>query len=150
MNILQLLLEVGLNTALLLGALWFLLPLWISERFKAGLQRENAAFLERLRWDLKAREQAARVAEFLALIWRLESDEDCRKATRLSWELALWLPADLYKEVKAAHSNTNENQNMLTALISVRKYLLKENAGDLDMNDILYFKLGIGKPAVKI
>jgi hypothetical protein len=37
--------EIGLGV-LLLGALQYLVTLWISNRFKASLQKENSEFLE--------------------------------------------------------------------------------------------------------
>jgi hypothetical protein len=43
---------------ILLGTIQFLASLWISEQLKASLQKENAVFLEKIRWDIKVREQA--------------------------------------------------------------------------------------------
>ena len=52
---------------LLLGALQYLSTLYISERLKTSLQRESNALLEKLRWDFKVREQAAKVASYMVL-----------------------------------------------------------------------------------
>jgi hypothetical protein len=53
-----------------------------------------AEHLENLKWDIKVRKQAAKIAEYMALARDHCADssvEDYRKANRLSWELALWL-----------------------------------------------------------
>lgn len=82
----------------LLAALQFLVSLWLSERFKAQLQRETGVFLESIRWEVRVREQAAKVAEYMALARDLRessSVDEYRRANQLGWELSLWLPADI-------------------------------------------------------
>jgi len=131
-----------------LTVLQFLLALWLSERFKAALQRETGKFLESLRWDLKVREQAAKVAEYMALARDLRVDSDpsdyCR-ANQLAWELALWLPADVYRAVGRAIKDPNPIVNPLSVVIDVRKVLLGTAAGDLDQDHIIHHAPGIGK-----
>jgi len=59
------------------------------ESVKASFQKENTVFLEKLRWELKAREQAERVAEYLTIARELkESDtrEEYRRVNRLNWD----------------------------------------------------------------
>jgi hypothetical protein len=53
--------EAGLGV-LLFAALQYLASLWIGERLKTSLQKEHSRFLENLKWELKVREQAVRVA----------------------------------------------------------------------------------------
>jgi hypothetical protein len=139
--------EVSLGV-ILLAALQYLASLWISERLKTSLQREHSAFLESLKWDLKVREQAVRVAEYLAIARTLKEgspESDYRKANQLSWEMAMWLPEDIYKEMVSAITNPNRNRNELTTVVSVRSLLLKEKAGDLTCENIAHHAPGIGK-----
>jgi hypothetical protein len=133
---------------ILLGVLQFLLALWISERLKAALQRETGEVLERLRWDFKVREQGAKVAEYMALARNLREDsaeQDYRSANRLAWELAMWLPTDVYKVLGRALASPSEEANPLVVAIKVRKILLGSAAGDLVPNDIIQHAPGIGK-----
>ena len=60
---------------ILLGAVQFLVTLWVSERLKASLQKENAVFLEKIRWDIKVREQAERTAEYLSIARDLKESD---------------------------------------------------------------------------
>lgn len=83
--------EISLGVVLF-GALQYLASLWISERLKTSLQKEHSTFLENLKWELKVREQAVRVAEYLALARNLKEDSpdsDYRTANQLSWELSM-------------------------------------------------------------
>ena len=139
--------EISIGVVLL-GALQFLLTLWISGRFKATLQKENAVFLEKLRWGFKVREQAANVADYMAIARELKgssSDEDYRIANNLAWELAMWLPADVYKTLGRALSKPDEKNNPLSVVIDVRKVLLGDEVGDLTKDDIIHHAPGIGK-----
>ena len=133
---------------LILGALQFLASLWISERLKASLQKESAVFLEKVRWDIKVREQAERAAEYLAIARDLkESDtpETYRRVNRLGWELAMWLPADLYKAMMNAIAKPNDNNNTLSVVVAIRKYLLQSAAGDISQENIGHHAPGIGQ-----
>jgi hypothetical protein len=136
-----------------LGVILFaIIQLWFSERLKTSLQKENSIFLENLKWDLKIREQAIRVAEYLALARSLtenSSIEDYRKANQLSWELAMWLPANIYKEMVAAIVCPNNTTNELTTVVKVRNLLLgknsSKNTGNLTADNIAHHAPAIGK-----
>jgi hypothetical protein len=144
-------LEIGLPEVsagvILFAALQYLTSIWISERLKTSLQKEHSTFLENLKWDLKVREQAVRVAEYLALARNLKEespDTDYRKANQLSWELAMWLPEDIYKEMVVSIATPNEETNVLSTVVSVRKLLLQKNAGNLTTENIVHHAPGIG------
>lgn len=140
-------LEISLGVVIL-GVLQYLVSLWIEERLKVSLQKEHSVFLENLKWEVKVREQAVRVAEYLALARGLKEDSpdsDYRKANQISWELAMWLPEDIYKEMVGAIVAPSEKANELTTTISVRKLLLKEKAGNLAPENIAHHAPGIGK-----
>lgn len=141
------LLEISI-VVISLGILQFLASLWISERFKASLQKENAVFLKKLRWDIKVREQAERAAEYLAIARDLkETDtaETYRRANQLNWELAMWLPADLYKAMMDAIAKPDNSNNPLSIVVSIRKYLLNEGAGEINQDNIGFHAPGIRK-----
>jgi hypothetical protein len=131
-----------------MAALQFLVTLWLSERFKAALQRETGKFIESVRWELKAREQAAKVAEYLALAKDLKPDspaEDYRNANRLSWEMALWLPPDVYRSMTKALAAPDKETNALSVVVRVRHVLLGKAAGDLTQEEIAHHGPNIGK-----
>lgn len=98
--------------------------------------------------ELKAKERAEKVAEYMALARELKessSEEDYQKANRLSWELAMWLPADVYKSLGKALSKPEKEVNPLSVVISVRKVLLGNTAGDLTQDDIIHHAPGISR-----
>ena len=139
--------EISLGVFLLL-IFQFLASLWFSERLKAELQKENAEFIEILKWDLKVREQAKRVAEYMALARRLtiaSLETDYERANQLSWELAVWLPDEIYKQMTTAIMQSNPDVNELSVTISVRKILLGEKAGSLSAVDIAHHAPAIGE-----
>ena len=96
--------------------------------------------MEDLRYDVRIREQAAKTAEYLSLAWQLGADEDkqtYRRANQLGWELALYLPPDVYRHVCAAIATPGDDQNVLTALLAVRQHLLGKQTGDLVADELL-------------
>lgn len=117
---------------------------------KISLQKEHAVFLETLKWDLKIREQAVRVAEYLALVRSINNstnptDSDFQKANQLSWELAMWLPETVYRRMTYAMVNPGPDGNELTTVVEVRSLLLGRKAGRLTSEDIAHHGRGIGK-----
>jgi len=128
-----------------LGALQFLL----QELLKTSLQKKNDVFLEKLRWEMKIREQARGVAEYMAIARDLkesESPDNFRKVNQLAWELAMWLPEDIYRTMGRALTKPNEVDNPLAVVVAVRKILLGNSSGNLTQNDILQHAPGIGRP----
>lgn len=98
--------------------------------------------------EIKAKERAEKVAEYMALARRLKEsspDEEYQKANRLSWELAMWLPSDVYKSLGNALSKPDKVYNPLSVVISVRKQLLGNAAGDLSQDDVIHHAPGIGQ-----
>ncbi len=139
--------EISFGVAIF-GARQYLASVWISERLKAALQKEHSTFLEHLKWELKVREQAVRVAEYLALARNLKEDSpdsDYPKANQLSWELAMWLPEEIDKAMVNAIVKPSRDTNELTTVVSVRSLLLKEKAGKLTPDNIAHHGPSIGK-----
>jgi len=71
--------------------------------------------------------------------------EKYEKANRLAWELALWLPADIYKAMGKALTKPDSKTNPLSVVVSVRNALLGNADGNLTQDDILSHAPGIGK-----
>ncbi len=93
-------------------------------------------------------DQAAKVAEYLALARTLKEDSpvtEYRRANQLAWELALWLPEDIYKHMVKAIAQPSMETNELTTVILVRKLILGDKTGDLTADDICQHAPGIGK-----
>lgn len=144
----KIILENFVGSSVAFFVLFFLLRNWILERLRISLQKEHSIFLNELKWDYKVKEQAARMAEYLALARRLREDSpeaDYRKANQLSWELAMWLPEDIYKEMSVALVRPNSEVNELSVVVSIRKLLLKDKSGNLSIEDIAHHAPGIGK-----
>lgn len=105
MQELEIALTTALSTTALLALLGRILWNWIIERLKSSLQKEHASFLDRLQWERKIQERAERVAEYLSLAVTLKPEsslDEFRRANRLGWELAMWLPEQIYRDVAGA------------------------------------------------
>jgi hypothetical protein len=140
----------SISTVTLLGVATFLLRNYIVEKLKFSLSKEHSKFIDKLQWERKVQEQAARVAEYLALARRLKetsSEKDYERANQLSWELAMWLPEEIYKKMVQAIAAPNKDDNELEVAISVRKLLLGDKAENLSSKDIAHHAPGIGKKA---
>lgn len=138
----------SLSTTVLISILAFIARNLFIERLKLELQKEHSKFLDELHWNRKAQEQAVRVAEYLALARRLKDsspESDYERANQLSWELAMWLPDEIYKQMTTAITRSNQDVNELSVAISVRKLLLGGKAGNLEPDDIAHHAPGIGK-----
>jgi hypothetical protein len=121
-----------LSTTVLISILAFLARNLFIERLKLELQKEHSKFLDELQWNRKVQEQAARVAEYLALARMLKDsspESDYERANQLSWELAMWLPDEIYKQMTTAIARPNQDVNELSVVISIRKLLLGRKAG---------------------
>lgn len=138
----------SIGTTILFSIVMLISKTWIVERVKLSLQKEHSEFTEELQWESKVREQAEKVAEYISLVRNLKEnskEDDYIKANRLSWELAMWLPEDIYKEMVNAIIDPSADTNILSVIISVRKLLLQEKAGNLSQDNVAHHAPGIGK-----
>lgn len=138
----------SISTTILISILAFLARNLFIERIKLVFQKEHSKFLDDLQWNRKVQEQAARVAEYLALARKLREDSaeiEYERANQLSWELAMWLPDEIYKHMTMAIAAPGPDINELTVSIEVRKLLLGDKAGNLTPDDIAHHSPGIGK-----
>lgn len=151
LDMLKIILGSSIVTTALLGFILLVTKTWLIERIKLALQKQHTQFSLDLQWEVKIKERAERVAEYISLARSLkeESDEDdYRKANRLSWELAMWLPDEIYKQMVGAIAYPSEQNNVLSVVVSVRKLLLKDKAGQLTSSDIAVHAPAIGKKEV--
>lgn len=146
-DIIKIILGSSLVTTAFMTLISLIAKTWIVERIKFDLQKEHTQFNTELQWEIKVRERAEKVAEYISLARSLRensNEEEFRKANRLSWELAMWLPDDIYSQMVLAIVNPNQAKNELTVIIVVRKLLLKDKAGNLSENQVAHHAPGIG------
>jgi hypothetical protein len=94
----------------------------------------------------KKRDQASIMAEYAALASSLKEGDDVstyRRANQLSWQLFLWLPTDVYRQL--GRGLKDDPKALVDSLVAIRKTLLESEAGTLDGNDIISHGPGIGK-----
>lgn len=99
--------------------------------------------------DLPAREKldiAEKVAQYLVLAGTLDKNapmEDYDRANELSLELAMLLPASIYRQMVEAAANPNARNNAASVVIALRVELLGYPAGDLDAISIAQHAPGV-------
>lgn len=148
MEVIKIVIYSSLLTTVFLSLIILIIRTWIKERIKLEIQKIHSEFVEELKWESKTREKAEKVAEYLSFVRNLEENSDKNdyiKANRMSWELAMWLPEEIYKEVVRAIINPNADTNELSVVISVRQLLLGDQSGNLNQNDVAHHAPGIGK-----
>lgn len=145
-DIIKIILGSSILTTAFMGLISLMAKTWFVERIKLALQKEHTRFNTDLQWEVKVRERAEKVAEYISLARSLRessTEDEYRKANRLSWELAMWLPEDIYNQMVLAIVNANQTTNELTVIIAVRKLLLKEKAGNLTTDQVAHHAPGI-------
>lgn len=113
----------------------------IKHSIENTFKKHHAIFIENLKWEVKVREQAVRIAEYLSLAYDLRSDdprEHYWKINQLACELALWLPDDIYKSLGIALTNPSHTHNYHAVIIAVRNSLLRDKAGNLTIDDVIF------------
>jgi hypothetical protein len=133
----------------LLAVLQWLLTTWLKARIELSVKSEYDRQLERYKLELnrqledykneaKVREQAAKVAEFLAFVRSHQQALDGFEFDKRAWELSLWLPTEIYVEIAKCLAGDGSAMSMKQILIEVRKHLLKDKAGTLIADNILH------------
>ncbi len=139
--------QVGIGV-LILAAVQFLIGLWIKARLEGSIKHGYDRKLEEFRYEIKVREQAAKVAEYMEMARHLREDSppaDYQKANKLAWELAMWLPSEVYKRMAESLVRPNAQNNPLEVVVAVRRLLLGDKAGDLTADNILSHAPGAGR-----
>jgi hypothetical protein len=118
---------------------------WIEERIKHRFAKEMAEYtlkmqqeLERYKREMARRDQAAKVAELLSLVWSGDrTTVTVTKINQLSWEMSLWLPPELAKSLATVLATKNAKAEKL--LLDIRRTLLDLKVNDITENDIIKF-----------
>lgn len=80
--------------------------------------------LEEYRFDLKNREQAAKIAQILAIIHYYGKDQSRRELQQVVWEASIWLPADVVRKLTdhlQQHNKMGSDPNQV--VVAVRKLI---------------------------
>lgn len=125
----------------------FLLSNWIKSRLENSIKAEYDKLIEEYKFELRAKERAEKVAQYLSLYFK--NSQNFQELNQLSWELALWLPDYVYKNLTKALKNIGPEMDItkptiLDILIDTRKVLLKK-PGSLTGNDIIVHGKDLGK-----
>jgi hypothetical protein len=134
--------DFGITVAanvLLLGLLQFLVAAWLKARLEESIKHEYSRALEDYRFTLKRREYAAGVADLLSTWLASGESQDKIRLNKIAWELSLWLPSDLVREMTNCLSQEEGAPDPVELLIAVRK-LLQDRGDNLKSDEILHFK----------
>jgi len=93
--------------------------------------------IEDYKIQLSNRSKAAKVAEFLTE--NISPNPDYVKLNGYAMDLSLWLPTEIYRNLGRCICHEDKAPTPKQILIEVRKYLLKDAAGDLKHDDIIHF-----------
>ena len=110
---------------------------WFENRLRASIQHEYNIGLEKFKSEQSRKEKAAVVAEFLSE-WTHVKDGDTKRLNQLLWELSLYLPSHLVKDIKSMVSSRS-GKTASELLVSIRSHLL-DGKDPITTNDIVHFK----------
>lgn len=110
-----------LSVTALVGVIQYLASKWLESRLTNSIKHEYDCKLEEYRFEMRRREQAARVAKLLAINFR--PGTTAHEFNELAWELSLWLPADLVRELTRCLCGAEGAMHPKQLLIAIRKQL---------------------------
>ncbi len=108
-------------TLIALAAIQFLTSLWIKARLEASIEHEYSKKLEEFKFEFRKREQAARIAEILAIHNNRKQMIDQTRFNQLLWELTLWLPSDIVQLLMNHLMDESSAADPKKILIAIRK-----------------------------
>jgi hypothetical protein len=120
----------SLNVILTVAAcnfIQFLGTLWIGARVKASIEHEYSKKLEEFKFEFRKREQAARIAEILAIHNNPKQMIDQTRFNQLLWELTLWLPSDIVRLLMNYLMDESGAADPKNILIAIRKQFHGQN-----------------------
>jgi hypothetical protein len=132
---------MNLDTFLLIAAIAVVQALcawWIQARLSASIKFEYDSRLEQLKREQDERLKAAAIAEFLAE-WTHVKD-DTKKVNQLLWELCLYLPASLVRDLRATVSKSPGHKSAPQLIVAIRHHLLG-GKDPITERDVGHFKL---------
>jgi hypothetical protein len=114
-----------------------MLAWWIQARITNSIKHEYDKKLEKFKRDQLRKEKAAVVAEFLAEWTHLEG-ADTKKLNQLLWELTLYLPADIVRDVKSMATKEFNGRTAPEIIVSARNHLL-DGVDPIEKSDVTFF-----------
>jgi hypothetical protein len=99
---------------------------------------QYARQLEDYKNQQKIIDQAARVAELLAMVYSPDSKDDTERFHRLAWELSLWLPAEMVRDITRCLCQDEAGKRPKEILIAARKILLSDPNDSLLAEQIVH------------
>lgn len=136
-----------LGTVAVVGVVQVAIAWAVTHWIEASLKSRFDKVLEDYKFQLKAHEQAAKIAEYASLAINLKDTDDQKtynRVNQLAWELFLWLPDDVYR--KLGKGLSNNKKELPSAFVDVRKLLLLDKAGTLGADDLISHAPNIGRP----
>ena len=126
---------------ILFALIQFCGSVYIKTKIEASVKEGYSKILEEYKFELKAREQTTKVAEYLALY--IANSDNFLRMNQLSFELALWLPEDTYKKLGKAVKKTEGGKNIYEVLVEIKEGLLQKKT-ELTDEDIIWHAEGVG------
>jgi hypothetical protein len=124
------------GNAVLFSILQWAASVWLKARLDASIKNEYDRRLEEYRRELDRRERAGMVAELFAEWASFPADP--KHLNHLSFEAALWLPADIVKEIGKRLSNSEDAKDVKVILADVRRHLVSK-PDDITADHIVHF-----------
>jgi hypothetical protein len=118
------------------------------EDHKFGVNKQ----LEEYKFDIRKREQAAKVVQLFSLLHSGVPGDENEEAKALAsinsiaWELSLWLPAEIVRELTRCLEEVEGAKDPKQILIEIRKVLLG-HSDDLQPEEIIHFLPGANDAA---
>jgi hypothetical protein len=143
----KIVIQLGLQDAIwvLLGlaVVQILVSLWFKTRLESSIKHSYDKLLKQYESQVKIREQAARVAEFLALAFSPTIEP--MRFNQLAWELSLWLPAPLVCDISRCLAGEKDAKTPKEILIEVRRILLQAPNDTLRPENLLHREDPLGR-----
>jgi len=130
------------------GVVTLLISEWIKNRikqsfdkkiedYKAELKRELDKTIEDYKFSIKTREQATKIAELFSNTY---SDPINAQRNKLIWELSLWLPEEIVKDLSLCLMKKDDSKDVKQILMDIRRLLLDKPDNFLKAEDLINFK----------
>jgi hypothetical protein len=121
----------------ILAGVQAVLAWWMQARITGSIKHEYDKKLEDFKQDHLRREKAAVIAEFLAE-WTHLKGNDTKRLNQLLWELTLYLPSSLVKDVKSMSTNAPGCKTAPDVLVAARNHLLN-GLDPIQKEDVTHF-----------
>ncbi len=107
---------------------------WIDSSIKHGFDKK----LEQFKLEQSRKQKAAIFAEFLAE-WTHVKNGDTKRVNQLIWELSLYLPSELLRDIYALTTKTEGAESAPDLIVAVRNHLL-DGQDPIKAGDVVHFK----------